>query len=413
MKKSKLSLIVGVVLALFAALSGCSSDEQKIESVSYPVYAPSLLERVEYVSMLTGVNGTTNTYADWNIGGTDLGIPYYDDKQDKMFFLFGDTWDGINSMQGYWRSNVLGVTTDYDASNGIKFDYFYNDGIDDANIASMFMFSPHQGENVGERTRIPTGGIVIDGTHYVFFMSVRKWNTGEATWDTNYCSVFKSTDGAKTWQLMPEISWVGENKQSITMAQNKTIGLGLSEEEATTRNNDNFMMVYPYENGEYIYLYGMTGGRKGGLKLARVKKEDFEDFDKYEYYLGESGGEINWMSGKAGLAATLNNDASFIISARVGELSVAYNPYLKKYMMAYETGSAVLMNLSDDLIHWSKAYTVITSKEVRQLYGGFMHAKYMENDGKTVYFFLSEYKDTTNADNENGYNVKVMKMLFK
>lgn len=411
----KKSVLLTAILTFSMAFTACGTPtgSTNSEGIAYPVYAPQILESVEYVTMLTGVNGKTNTYEDWYVGGTDLGIPYYDAVQDKMFFLFGDSWDGINSMSGYWRSNLLGVTSDFDASDGITFDYFYNDGMDDANVASAIKNSPHQGEGIGERTLIPTGGIVLNGTHYVFFMSVRKWNTGEATWDVNFCRVLKSTDGAKSWQPLESLSWVGESEKSLQMAQNKTIGLGLTEEEALSRSNDNFMMVYPYESGEYVYLYGMTGGRKGALKLARVKTADFEDYDKYEYFLGESDGEQIWMQGKEGLAATRDNDDSYVIASRVGEIGIAYNAYLKKYMLTHETGSGVYLHLSDDLIHWSKPYTIITSKEVKQLYGGFMHTKYMENDGKTVYFFMSQYKDDADADNANGYNVKVMKMIFK
>ena len=52
----------------------------------------------------------------------------------------------------------------------------------------------------------------------------------------------------------------------------------------------------------YVYIYGIGGGRSGGTKLGRVKEEQIEDFEAYEYFAGyNSDGEPIWRSGSNGL----------------------------------------------------------------------------------------------------------------
>ena len=84
-----------------------------------------MIKSVKFIRWLTGVNSTTNTYTNWKVGGTDLGIPYYDSYREKMYFLFGDTFSSINSTSSDWRSQTVGVTTDLDASDGILLITFF------------------------------------------------------------------------------------------------------------------------------------------------------------------------------------------------------------------------------------------------------------------------------------------------
>ncbi len=138
---------------------------------SLKVYSDKI-SSVYDVAMLTGPSGKTNTHADWGIGGTDLGFPYYDATNNKMMFLFGDTFSSVNSGSAGWRSNVLGMTSDFDASDGITFDSFV---CNMPGMAKQIVDSVHDTSNEGEYTSIPTGGIELNGTHYVFYMAIKDW----------------------------------------------------------------------------------------------------------------------------------------------------------------------------------------------------------------------------------------------
>jgi len=348
----------------------------------------SKLEYVRLVCQLTGEDSINKTSSKYGFTGTDLGIPVFDGE--KMLIFFGDTF-GDN---GLWRSNIVGFSTDFDLSDGLLFDTFlmqpYSfrvkaviEGNHHANVADgVDGATTTDGREV---TKIPTGGIHINGATYMFFMSVRYWGAA-GQWLVNYNGVVKSTDGGNTWQLVPSLQW--------------------TEEEAP-----NFGQIFPVQDKDdpdIIYLYGIPGGRFGGMKLARVKKEHFENMNEYEYYNGlDDNYEPIWVKGKAGLSAIKNNSKSLIVPPRVGEVSVIYNEYLGKWLLTYmsETRSGIVFRTADN--HWgpwSAEETILLNGDYVQVYGGFMHERYTEERGKKVYFIMSQFTP---------YEAYVFEMVFK
>lgn len=402
MMKKSLLIVMMLLLTIFS-LVGCTNEGNE-QKTYYHVYS-NKIESLEYVAMLTGVNAYENTQEKWDIGGTDLGFPYYDSTRGQMYFLFGDTFHGINTGDGNWRSQVIGISTDLDASDGIEFDSFIsNDKKGWATQIIPALHDPNDAE--GERTTIPTGGIAINGVHYVFYMSVREWF--EIGWAVNFCGLAKSTDG-KNFTVSKDIFWaeddtIGQiNAASILNVNSDNIGGHVSQ---------NFLQVFPYQVGEYVYLFGITNGRSGGCKLARVLTTDIEDFSKYEYYTGKDfDSNPIWVKGTEGLKKIKNNDDSYILEPQVGELSVSYNKYLGKYVMSFYSLDRIVMSFSDDLINWSNVEVLISSNDLIIPYGGFSHEYYMEQDGKVMYFFISQYYEQSLGD--NGYNVKIVKCTFK
>lgn len=365
----------------------------------------SKIASVYDVAMLTGPLGKTDTLTEWGIGGTDLGFPYYDEASGKMMFLFGDTFSSVNGGSSGWRSNVLGITSDLDASDGIVFDEFAHNV---EGMAKQIIDSRHDTSNNGEYTSIPTGGIAINGVHYVFYMAIKDWQNN--TWNVNYCNVAKSTDGGKNFTKMSNLYWVNEPSKN-PLAQTNVCGtLNVTAEEANKHVSSGFMQIFPYAYQEYVYLFGLPSGRGGGVKLGRVKAAEIEQFDKYQYYYG---GE--WYTGSAGLAKVKDemDENSYIVMPSVGEVCVSYNKYLGKHMMTYYTNNKVVFRTSSDLISWSKSETIVTNTEFLQLYGGFTHEKYTSDDGKTVYLFLSKWYNYADGADKTGYNVRVLSFTLK
>ena len=356
------------------------------------------------VAMLTGALGKTDTLTEWGIGGTDLGFPYYDASNNKMVFLFGDTFSSVNKGNAGWRSNVIGVTSDFDASDGITFDSFIHNI---SGMAKQVIDSPHDTSNNGEYTSIPTGGIELNGTHYVFYMAIKDWQYN--TWNVNYCNVAKSTDG-KNFVKMDNLYWLNASTKNSLAEANVMSTLGVTKADAAGHVAPGFMQIFPYVVGDYVYLFGLSSGRAGGVKLGRVLKADIESFDKYQYYHGG-----NWYTGAEGLSKVKDemDEASYVVLPTVGEVCVSYNKYLDAHMMTYYTNNKIVFRTSKDLVKWSKAETVVTNAEFLQLYGGFTHEKYTSADGKTVYMFVSKWYNSVDVTDKTGYNVRVLSFTLK
>ena len=261
MKNRILALVI--FTAMMFSLIGCTSDgevEKGMKVKEQPVYS-QIIESVEDIGLITGVAASEDTLEKYNIGGTDLGIPYYDEKREQMYLLFGDTFEGINNMQEGWRSQTVGISKDFDFSDGFKFDSFISDA---SGNAIQIIESMHDGNDAGgERTCIPTGGIEINGTHYVFYMSIREWL--DVGWDVNFCSVAKSTDGEQ-FEILTDLYWAENNEIGQT---NAALILEQDEVEIKAHVTDHFMQIFPYRVDDYVYMYGIPSGRFGGVKLGR------------------------------------------------------------------------------------------------------------------------------------------------
>jgi len=403
--KLAIFLSIGVLCA-----SGCSkgyrpNDYDKFANL--PVYSDSI-KSVEYNAMVTGRNAPVDTVAKWKIGGTDLGFPYYDSTSNKMFYAFGDTFPepGKSSAGELWRSNILGHSTDYDLSDGITFDKFSQDK--EKGYAGYIIKSEHNQNGAGgERTAIPTGGIVINGVQYMFYMSITEWLS--VGWDCNFCAVYKSTDGGETFSGVNGLYWCGNTYQKRA---NAVYRCNTTYEETANHINDNFMQIFPYQIGEYVYIMGIPSGRFGGAKLGRVLATNIELFNEYEYYTGKDvSGNPVWVKGTAGLSALIDNDKSYVVEPQVGEPGISYSTYFGKHMLSYYTTNKIVFRLSDNMIDWSDYVIIATSHEFEQLYGGFTHQKFEQNSGKIQYFLVSQYYVEDLGDNQ--YNVKLLKVTYK
>lgn len=407
-------VMCAVIVLSVVGLVACNGDNPDTpDNPDKPTPAPNgtplkvysdKISSVYDVAMLTGALGKTDTLTEWGIGGTDLGFPYYDASNNKMVFLFGDTFSSVNKGNAGWRSNVIGVTSDFDASDGITFDSFIHNI---SGMAKQVIDSPHDTSNNGEYTSIPTGGIELNGTHYVFYMAIKDWQNN--TWNVNYCNVAKSTDG-KNFVKMDNLYWLNASTKNSLAEANVMSTLGVTKADAAGHVAPGFMQIFPYVVGDYVYLFGLSSGRAGGVKLGRVLKADIESFDKYQYYHGG-----NWYTGSEGLSKVKDemDEASYVVLPTVGEVCVSYNKYLDAHMMTYYTNNKIVFRTSKDLVKWSKAETVVTNAEFLQLYGGFTHEKYTSADGKTVYMFVSKWYNSVDVTDKTGYNVRVLSFTLK
>lgn len=374
-----------------------------------------MLEKVEVLGFVTGKNSKNDTLKRYKVGGTDLGMPVYNSVTNEMFLAFGDTFSdpfGIDkpnlNFKCRWRSNVLAK---------IKLKDSYKDGIEivdflknkKTNIAKSIIQGHHtkDEENV-EVTKIPTGLIEVNGTIYMFYFSIRRWKPIATM---NYGGCIKSTDNCKTWTRVYDLTWVDEttkkfddtietliNEPASNVVHKLEFVKSKKKVDVKGHKGHFYTLNYPVDGKDgYIYLFGECGYRKRGIKLARVLKENIEKFDEYEYMI-DTDDNLNpiWVKGKDGLTLQKRNVNSYLIANPSGELSVAYNKYLNKWLLfkISEDKEQVLCYQSDNIYGpYGKPIEIINNLDPRLpndiVYAPLTHEKLFEEDGKIMNVLLS------------------------
>src|SRR5690606_6596524 len=132
--------------------------------------------------------------------------------------------------------------------------------VDDVGLAVELL--PSKKIDNDEMTVIPTHGFAVDHTMYLHWMSVRHWGEpGE--WEVNEAGLASSTDEGQTWSVLDEPRWDGES--------------GFVQVAPTTITEDGV---------DWLYFWGITHGRFGGVSLAKVKAAEVDQGDSYLYFTG-------------------------------------------------------------------------------------------------------------------------------
>jgi len=372
------------------------------------------IKETRYVQTVTGEGITSQ----WDVYGTDLGIPVYSEAQKRMYFLFGDSFGEGELYPGKpmnWRGTIAGYTSDLDFTNGIKWEGF----LDDGNGVARQLVRAHYSKNEAkiERTKISQGGIEIDGTLYVFYESIRFW--GEDRWYINYGGVIKSTDGGKTFSKVYDLSWIEPtDDEGVKLASSLILEDMELEPVSNVKFDANahiapgFGQMYAADGKDgYIYVYGRLGGRVAGIKVGRVKKEDIECFERYEYLTEFDGDKAVWKPCREGLDAIMAApEKAEMIPARTSNMTVCYNEYLGKWMlMYYKPGQGIYCCFADTPYgpysegvealpydHPALSADLPEAKGRSALYGGFTHEKMVREGGKIVSFVVSQWVNREN-----------------
>jgi hypothetical protein len=323
------------------------------------------------VAGLTGTQSTNDTEQRYQVKGTDLGIMWTDERG-QILVAFGDTfgtgWKGFNNGPADpatidWRSNTVARSSDRTPADGMTFDFV----TDRPGHAKELLPSLKRDET--EITKIPTGGINVDGRNYLAYMSVRNFTP---RWITNYSGVAYSDDGGQTWADDARARWPN-----------------------TPAFDDKFQMIAYTRRDGFVYVFGTPNGRFGDAHVARVPEKQLLNKSAYEYWTG-----TGWQHGDSAIAAP-------IVAGPVGELSVRYDPELKRWQMmtitSWETATvdkvrcAIVVRLAPQPTGPGTApITVATYKEYPNLYGGFLHP---DSKGSNIYFTMTQY---------DRYNVALM-----
>ena len=371
------------------------------------------LKSIRWLSDITGQGVTSQ----WDVTGTDLGIPVYSPKQKRMYFLFGDTFGQKKTEDGSlvdtnWRGTVAGYTDRFDFSQTILWDGF----LSESRGFARELIPAHYTEDKArlERTKISQGGIEIDGNLYIFYESINHWGPeASGYWYLNYGGTLKSTDGGQTFTKVYDLSWVeptdeeGLATAKSLVEEDMTLQPSGTDFDVKAHIAPGFGQMYAADGKDgYIYVYGRRGGRISGIKVGRALKAEFEHFDAFEYLTRFENGNAVWQKGRAGLDAIMADEATAeIVPGPTSNMSVAYNAYLGKWMLIYYLpGEGIYYRLSDtpygpfdeaklllSIDHPDVVENLPPNANRNRLYGAFMHEAMNQEQGRIVPFIISQW----------------------
>lgn len=299
---------------------------------------------VELIAALTGPaeQSINATWEDYEVYGTDLGHTFL--YGDEMYMIFGDTFGIANTD---WRRNVGAIIrSDQHPSNCLTFDRMITDRPGHAKelLSSLEIEGP-------EVTIIPTYGAAVDDRLFLHYMQVTEW--GEpGHWTLGSSGLAYSDDAGENWTIDPNAVWPGDS---------------------------NFGQVCIEAYDGHLYIFGIPGGRFGGVHLARVSPGELLELDAHVYWDG-----TGWVSDI--------DSAVTIVPAPVGELSVRWNSHYQRWIMMYlnEDRYAIVLRTADVLTGpWSEEKIVATGEEFPQLYAPYQLPKW--NDRAEMYFTMSMF----------------------
>lgn len=240
------------------------------------------------------VNATESRFRFW---GTDLGASFQHDG--KTVFLFGDT----HAVPGLPRPpdrDLVALSTDSDPEDCLRLDVLTDrdGGFRSLDVAGVS----------GGPFSVPTGGFSAGGAMYVTLTS----DPTPAT-PMSRSVLARSTDGGLSFQPVYELS------------------------------TDRFITVAAAKDRGAVLLWGSGSYRRSTVSLAMLPEDRADDRAALNYFAGlDAAGAPRW--------SRLERDAAPLFDqACVGELSVAWNPHLARWVMLYNCGapSRILVRTAD------------------------------------------------------------------
>ena len=373
------------------------------------------VKNIRRMGYITGPEAYYNTM-EFGLGSCDLGYPLYIPDRNQMYYFFGDSFSQ-NHQSGMWRSNVAGISTDFDFSDGLTID----DALFTSNGYLMAIYNGHHMDEGSEVTKIPTGAIYVNGNIYMYYFSMHNWSYSQDT-RMNYGGCIKSSDYGATWERVYDMTWVNLSPDMNYGTGNREndfecLKVLINEDIDNNERTENLIaledhlgwdavMIYPMMGPDgYVYVFLEGGYRNHHLKVGRVLPQNIEVFNEYEYLQGfdDSGNPI-FQKGYDGLKALYHNTDAEITTANFGEMSGIYNQYIDKYCLFTVASGSVDMFMSDhiygpytDKIHFYShgqdpaPISSTTGQPIVSAYAPMVHEKMLSDGGKTMYMITSSW----------------------
>ncbi len=274
-------------------------------------------------------------------------------------WAYGDTFKGSRSADGtpHFAGGAISCAIAFLADNVRSYRPAFNYLVS-SNGDAVSPFELFPDEQPAGRYRIwPLGGIHVNGQYYLFYSLIEVFGNGQ-------------------WDFRGVGSGLGRSK----------VALG---PYARLRPHEDWR--FPVEPAQvieadgWLYLFGVKEFKgKQGVALARVRPEKIEDPDAYEFYTGAS---QEFSSRKEAAALLVRNVP--------GQVSVAWNPYLAKYVMAsssdFDHPREIRFHVADAPYGpWTSPVARIEVPEYRQgkrvelVYCAYLHPELFRENGRVM-----------------------------
>jgi len=281
-------LVIGITIASFLIFSSAKTKIKLFrhykDKVNQVLSKKDLTENhTKMICRLMGEGKTeTNEGNSWD---GDLGITFNHNNQ--LYLLTGDTGTG-----DIFAPNAMAYSSDVSPSDCLDFNWSVK-----SNGGPKFFFPI-----IDPASTVPGGAISIDDTIYIFMMDVLRWEQPVIARSLLIKSDDNGQNFSTVWRDEPDSKFINI---SPVLGEHPSI--------------PNKQVVYMIASGKY---------RESPVYLAYVEIKDISDKTKYQYYTGLENRLPKW-SNQENLAKPI------VAGVKVGELSVQWNSYLNKWLLAF------------------------------------------------------------------------------
>ncbi len=242
---------------------------------------------------LTPTENLTQTRAGFY--GTDLGVPFA--HNGVTYVVFGDTWGGLSGDR-----DPIAFTTDTDPENGLGLT-FYKDGS---------VFHPIAIPGIANGSfNVPLDGVSVSNKMYLYYATD---HSASVTMGRSVLAV--STDNGWSFRLL------------YTLSRTNFINVSV------TKVNLADWPGFPQGSGEGLVIFGSGSYRASNVRLAFQPAADIENGSALRYFTGLDGsGNPTWSTQESASIDLFSQPV-------VGELSVAYNKFIRRWVMFYNSDDA-------------------------------------------------------------------------
>ncbi len=242
---------------------------------------------------LTTTENLTETRAGFY--GTDLGVPFV--HNGLTYVVFGDTWGGVSGDR-----DPIAFTADADPEDGIGLTFYTNGPV----------FRPISIPGIAQGSfNVPLDGVSMSNKMYLYHSTD---HSASVTMGRSVLAV--SEDNGWTFRLLYTLS----RTNFINVSVNK---VNLADWPG-----------FPQTSGDGLVIFGSGSYRASNVRLAFQPAASIESASALRYFAGLDGaGNPTWSTQESASIDLFDQPV-------VGELSVAYNKFIRRWVMFYNSDDA-------------------------------------------------------------------------
>ena len=234
---------------------------------------------------------TNHTQTRYGVTGSDLGVPF--SHNGRTYVVFGDTQGGV-----FGDRDPIAFTTDTEPEDGLLLNFITDDS---APWRPVTIPGISQGAY-----EVPLDGVSVSNRMYLYHSTD---HSGSVTMGRSVLAV--SSDDGRNFELLYTLS----TSHFINVSVNKI--------------NLRDWPGFPQAEGEGLALFGSGSYRASNVRLAFQPASAIEDVSSLRYFTGlDAAGNPLWSPNELDAIELFDQPS-------VGELSVAWNKFIRRWVMLY------------------------------------------------------------------------------